>query len=118
MATNERLPSMFGYDEDKFLEKFETLMKAVRNSNNDSDVVRLVDILAEDQVEASLLTWCVAKAGMDVQEQATDALFEGTINIVIEMLEGIEDEELGQQLAADIYNKLSTLKFNVNNGYY
>lgn len=120
MATNsnERLPTMFGYDEDKFLDKFDTLMQAVRNSTTDSDVIRLVDILAEDQVEASLLTWCVAKAGMDIQEQAADALFEGMMNIVIEMLESIEDEELGQQLAADIHDKLSNLKTNVDNGNF
>ena len=119
MDTNGKsLPDIFGYDEEQFLDKFNTLMTAVRNSTTDSDVIQLVDILAEDQVEAAMLTWCVAKAGMDIQEQAADALFEGVMNIVLGMLQNMEDEELGASLADELHDALLNLKTDVDNGKF
>ena len=50
MKDSVTLPEMFGYDEDRFILKFDELMSAIRNSTDDSDVIKLVDIIAEDKV--------------------------------------------------------------------
>ena len=110
MKDSVTLPEMFGYDEDRFILKFDELMSAIRNSTDDSDVIKLVDIIAEDKVEAIILTWCVAKAGSDLQDGATNALFEGTMAAIVDMFDSIEDQELSDSLSGQLYSKLLKLK--------
>lgn len=115
MKDDVTLPEIFGYDEDKFIVKFDELMSAVRNSTDDSDVIKLVDIIAEEKVEAIILTWCVAKAGSDLQDGATNALFEGTMSAIVDMFESIEDQELSDNLSEQLYRKLLKLKSDYDN---
>jgi hypothetical protein len=110
MKDGVTLPEMFGYDEDKFIVKFDELMSAIRNSTDDSDVIKLVDIIADEKIEAIILTWCVAKAGSDLQDGATNALFEGTMNAIVDMFDSIEDQELSDSLSEKLYSKLLKLK--------
>lgn len=111
MDTNgNSLPEMFGYDNDEFVTKFDDLYRAAQNCENDSELVRCADLLAEDKMEAILLTWCVAKAGLVVQAAASNELFDKMMDIVSDSILAIEDDDIRLQLCDTMLAKMIELK--------
>lgn len=63
-----------GVGQESFYSRFDDISTAVVNCDTDAELIKLVDVVADNQLEGIAFTWCLGKHALDVSGENIKAL--------------------------------------------